>query len=245
MRNLFLTLIAFCFSTALIGQTANQKLKITPLTSDFYVFTTYHMFKGVSVSSNGLYVVTKSGVVLIDTPWDNTQFQPLLDSIEHKHNKKVIMCIATHSHEDRTAGLEYFKQQGIKTYTSTQTDSILESNGKQRAEFTFKKDTTFKLGKLVFKTFYGGEGHTEDNIVVWFKKRKILHGGCLIKSVDATNLGNITEANLDAWPVTLNRVKSKFAKPAFVIPGHDSWTNINSIDHTLMLLKQHMSGSKK
>ncbi|MGV3508007.1 MAG: BlaB/IND/MUS family subclass B1 metallo-beta-lactamase, partial [Sphingobacteriaceae bacterium] len=195
--------------------------------------------KGVPVSSNGLYVITKAGVVLIDTPWDNTQFQPLLDSIEHNHNKKVIMCVATHSHEDRTAGLEYFKQQGIKTYTSAQTDSILQSNGKKRAEFTFKNDTTFKVGELVFKTFYGGQGHTEDNIVVWFKKDRILHGGCLIKSLDAKNLGNIAEANLEAWPVTLNRVKSKFDKPALVIPGHDSWTNINTIDHTLMLLKQH------
>ena len=115
MRNLLLIVIAICFSATLIAQTANPKLKITPLTSDFYVFTTYHIFKGVPVSSNGLYVITKAGVVLIDTPWDSTQFQPLLDSIEHKQNKKVIMCVATHSHEDRTAGLEYFKQQGIKT----------------------------------------------------------------------------------------------------------------------------------
>ena len=67
----------------------------------------------------------------------------------------------------------------------------------------------------------------------------------MIKSVDATNLGNIAEANLSIWPVTLNKVKSKFAKPQFVIPGHDSWTNINSIDHTLMLLKEHKSGSKE
>lgn len=33
---------------------------------------------------------------MFDTPWDTTQFQPLLDSIKFKHNMNVLMCIATH-----------------------------------------------------------------------------------------------------------------------------------------------------
>lgn len=55
-----------------------------------------------------MYLVAKDGVVLFDTPWDTTQFQPLLDSIKLKHDKNVIICIATHAHEDRTGGLEYY-----------------------------------------------------------------------------------------------------------------------------------------
>jgi len=39
------------------------------------------------------------------------QFQPLLDNIAIKHKMKAIFCIATHSREDRTAGLEYFKNK--------------------------------------------------------------------------------------------------------------------------------------
>lgn len=220
-------------------QITDQKLVITHLTGGYYVFTTYKTFKNEPMSANGLFLVTDMGVVMIDTPWDTTQFQPLLDSIEINHKKKVVICIATHSHEDRTGGLEYFKQKGIKTYTTKQTDSICEKRGEKRAEFVIMRDTTFKVGQYSFQTFYAGEGHTKDNIVVWFDKDKILYGGCLLKSTEARDLGYVKEANLKAWPLTLNRVKQKFKAPKYIITGHQDWSDNNSIQHTLMLLQQH------
>src|SRR5881394_3644427 len=95
-----------------------QPLMITPLTGDFYIYTTYNIYKGDQVPANGMYLVTSNGVLMIDTPWDSTQFQPLLDSIQSRHHKKVVLCIATHFHEDRTGGLEFYQRQGIKTYTT-------------------------------------------------------------------------------------------------------------------------------
>src|SRR6185503_661817 len=86
---LLLFITAFGF-----GQTKKENLKITHLTGDFYVFTTWRDFKGTPFPANGLYVITDSGAVVIDTPWDTTQFQPLLDSIKAKHNQDVTMCIA-------------------------------------------------------------------------------------------------------------------------------------------------------
>lgn len=218
---------------------AEQKLVITPLTGDYYIFTTYQSFKNRRMSSNGLYVVTSGGVVMIDTPWDSTQFQPLLDSIRIKHKKKVVLCVATHSHEDRTGGLDYFKRQGIKTYTTKQTDSICLKRGEKRAEYTFTKDTTFKLGQYSFQTFYAGEGHTKDNIAIWFEKEKVLYGGCLLKSTEATDLGYVRESNLKEWPLTLNKIQQKFKSPKFYVTGHQDWSDNKSLQHTLLLLQQH------
>jgi metallo-beta-lactamase class B len=234
----FLFLLITLFSiTSLSAQI--PPLKITRLTGDFYVYTTYKPYKGTPVSANGLFVVTNQGVIMIDTPWDKAQFQPLLDSIENKHHQKVALCIATHSHEDRSAGLEYYKQKGIRTYSSKQTDMISEKTGEKRAEILFNKDTTFTVGPYSFETYYPGEGHTKDNIVIWFPKEKILHGGCAIKSTEATDLGYVKEANLTAWPVSLNNIKQHCRDPKFIIPGHQSWTSLKSIDHTLKLLKEH------
>lgn len=137
-----------------ISAQSDPKLKIASLTGDHYVFTTYRVYKGNHVSANGLYVLTKKGAVLIDTPWDTTQFQPLLDSIKKRHGANVVICIATHSHEDRTGGLEYFNKKGIKTYTSVLTDSICRATGEKRAKFHFKNDTTFKVGQYSFQTLY-------------------------------------------------------------------------------------------
>ena len=68
-----------------------------------------------------MYVNTVDGVVLIDSPWDTTQVKPLLDSIYKRHNKKVILCISTHSHDDRTGGINYLNRLGVKTYCSKTT----------------------------------------------------------------------------------------------------------------------------
>jgi metallo-beta-lactamase class B len=232
----FLIIIS-CFINCCANAQQNT-LKISHLTGDFYVFTTWRPFKGVPVSSHGLYFITEKGAVMIDTPWDTTKFQPLLDSIKLKHNKKVILCIATHSHEDRTGGLEFLKQKGVKTFTSKHTDEICKEKGEKRSEFTFLKDTTFKIDRHQLQTFYAGEGHTKDNLVIWFPKEKILYGGCLIKSTEAIDLGNLTDANVKAWPETLKKIKQKFPKPNYIITGHQDWSSAESINHTLKLLEK-------
>lgn len=223
-------------------QNTESKLRISHLTGDFYVFTTYNLYKGVQVPANGLYVVTTDGIILIDSPWDTSQFQPLLDTIFQRHNKPVVMCIATHFHEDRTGGLEYYRQKGIKTYTTRLTDEWSSKKGMKRAEFLLEKDTVFKIGEHTFQTFYPGHGHTQDNIVVWFAQEKVLYGGCLIKSWKDVNLGNLADASLTDYASSLENVKVKCKNPHFVIPGHNDWTNPASLDHTLKMaqeLKKH------
>jgi len=241
--NQFFRLIAFVsalFSfTHSFGQTQQPKLEISHLTGNFYVFTTFNLYKGEPVPANGMYLVTDSGVVMFDTPWDTTQFQPIIDSIKSRHNKSVVVCIATHSHKDKTAGLEFFKEHGVKTFTTIQTDDISKEKGEKRAEFLMGKDTLFTVGKYKFQTCFAGQGHTADNIVVWFEKEKVLYGGCLVKSVEATDLGYVGESNIEAWPATIKKLQAKFQKPKFIIPGHGTWASNKSLEHTLKLLKEN------
>ena len=239
MRRATLFTITFIFSlTTVFGRSNNAKLKISPLTGDFYIYTTYNSYEGSQVPANGMYLVTDNGVVLFDTPWDTTQFQPLLDSIKLRHNKTVTMCFATHWHSDKTAGLEYYRQQGIKTYTTTLTDELSKKNNKKRAEFLMTKDTVFQAGQYSFETYYPGQGHTEDNIIIWFNKEKILYGGCLIKGADDKNLGYLDDGNITTYAATLKRVQKKCKNPTFIIIAHNDWKNINSLKHSLKMAKE-------
>src|SRR5699024_11053083 len=160
----------FMFSIVVFGQNEETKLEIAHLEGDFYTYTTYNTYQGVKYPANGLYLITNEGAVMIDTPWDTTQFQSLLDSIKLKHDQNVNMVIATHWHSDKTAGLEYYRKKGIKTYTTVHTDSLSKENNMKRAEFLIEKDTTFQVGQYSFETFYPGEGHTADNIVISLNK---------------------------------------------------------------------------
>ena len=245
MRTILLT-IPFIFSmTNISGQAEKAKLKISHFTGDFYIYTTYNTYGENQVPANGMYLVTGNAVVMFDTPWDSTQFQPLLDSIKLKHNKTVVMCFATHWHSDKTAGLEYYREQGIKTYTTVRTDELSKKNNKKRAEFLMAKDTVFNVGQYTFETYYPGEGHTADNIVIWFKKEKILYGGCLIKGADDENLGYLGDANETEYESTLKNVQKKCRKPRFIIIAHSDWKNINSLKHSLVMAKELKKKSQR
>ena len=238
MRATLLT-IALIFSLANVyAQGESAKLKISHLTGDFYIYTTYNTYEGSRIPANGMYLITSKGVVMFDTPWDTTQFQPLLDSIQLKHHKSVIMCIATHWHSDRTEGLAFYQQQGISTYTTILTDELSKRNHKKRAEYLMAKDTIFNVGPYFFEVYYPGPGHTEDNIVIWFDKEKILYGGCLIKGVDTENLGYLGDANLEEYHATLKNVQRRYSDPRYIIISHSDWNNVHSLEHSIRMAKK-------
>ncbi len=232
MQKITTIIIGLFFSIISFSQIRDTSLNLYHLTGDFYIYKTYGLYKGNKIPANGMYLVTDSGVVLFDTPWDTTQFQPLLDSIKSRHNKDVIMCIATHSHEDRTGGLEYYNKQGIKTYTTRLTDEISKQREMKRAKFLISKDTLFTVGQYSFLTYYPGPGHAPDNIVIWFEKEKVLYGGCLIKSVDDSSLGNLSDANIKEYAATIKNVEKHCKNPGFIITGHNDWTDRKSLGHT-------------
>lgn len=229
--------ITFMIIQNVVAQ-SGDKLTVSHLTGGLYVYTTYNEYQSKPVPSNSMYYVTDAGVVLFDTPWDSTQFQPLLDTIQKRHNKKVVMCLATHYHADRTAGLDYYAKKGIKTYSSWNTWRLCKRNNEPQAQYIFGSgDSLFKSGKSFFTVMYFGEGHTEDNIVIWFPDEKVLYGGCLIKSTEATDLGNTADANMKEWPKTIKGLIKVFQEKAkYIIPGHLGWSNIGSLQHTLRLL---------
>ena len=130
----------------------------------------------------------------------------------------MVVCIATHYHDDRTSGLDYYQNKGVSTYSSKLTFDLCAEHDEKQAEQCFSNDTTFNIGNHSFQTYYAGEGHTKDNIVIWCNDAKILYGGCLVKSTESLGLGNTADAN--------------------VIPGHFGWKSNQGLAHTLELLNK-------
>jgi metallo-beta-lactamase class B len=91
------------------------------------------------------------------------------------------------------------------------------------------------LWELECGTGLSRRGHTVDNIVAWIEGRKVLFSGWLVKSVNAGNLGNTSEADLVSYPVTLKKVKEKYSSARIVVPGHGRPGGIDLITHTIAL----------
>lgn len=240
MRILLFTFICFC-SLGIYAQ-----LDFKKISDSSYVFTTYQVYKEAKISSHGLLKITGGGVVMIDTPWDTTQFQPLLDSIDLKFHKKVVLVISTHWHEDRTAGLDYYKSKGIATYSTYATKNLCRENNLPQAQYTFEGDTTFKVSNTLIETFYPGAGHSSDNIVVYFPQDKLLVGGCFVKSSEATDLGNLSDANIGMWRVAAKTLIKKYPDVKTVIPGHQEISSgKKALKHTLKLATEKYKGRKQ
>ena len=83
--------------------------------------------------------------------------------------------------------------------------------------------------------FYPGAGHTQDNIVVWLPKQKILFGGCFVKSIHSKNLGNMEDASVKDWPKSIQKVINKYPNIKIVVPGHGKVGDVNLLKHTAQL----------
>jgi metallo-beta-lactamase class B len=238
MRSFITFICCLLCSVAVRAQDSTMRINTTYLTGNVYVAVSYGEYKGTRYPANGLYVVTGKGIVLINTPWSEDQTTQLIDSLENRYHQKITHCIITHFHADCTAGLDILKAHGVKTYSTQQTLDLCKEKGEKQAQYVFRKDTTFNINGVAVQTYFPGEGHTRDNIVVWLPKSKVLYGGCFVKSTEAKNLGFVGDGNVKEWPASLKRLKAKFPKPAYLVPGHDGWQGgMQQVEYSLQLLK--------
>lgn len=234
--------IQFFIVSILLSSFVNAQVKDfviePPIKPNLYIYKTFGVFGGKEYSANAVYLITKKGVVLFDVPWPKEQYQSLMDTIQKRHNLPVIAVFATHSHDDRAGDLSFYNNKGIKTYATAKTNELLKKEGKAISTETIKTGKPYRIGGEEFIVDFLGEGHTVDNVVVWFPKYNVLDGGCLVKSRTATDLGYTEEANLEQWPQAMAKLKSKYSKATLVIPGHDEWKGGGHVEHTLSLLNK-------
>jgi metallo-beta-lactamase class B len=233
--------VCLLFPIFTFSQTRSFKITTSHLVDNIYVHTSYGLLSdGKNVfPANGLYIVSEAGIVLVDTPWDEDQTEQLVNMLQKKYQKKIIYCISTHFHADRTGGVNVLKRHGIKTFCSTLTKQLAKQSGDLQPEFTFSKDTIFRAGKLILQTYYPGEGHTKDNIVIWLPQSKVLFAGCIVKSLDADDIGNIKDGNLAQYPLSIVRIQEHFPDARYVVPGHQGWKGgTQMLTHTLLLVRQ-------
>ena len=97
---------------------------------------------------------------------------------------------------------------------------------------------SLRFGNEEVEVYYPGPTHSSDNLVVYFPKQNVLFGGCMIKSMESKDLGNIADANLQEWPKSVKRVLERYKDSKIVIPGHGEWGNTDLIKYTLQLCEE-------
>lgn len=233
-----LTILSF-FVATLGFKSQIKPIVIEQLDKNLYVYQTFNTYKGVEYSANSMFLVTKKGVILFDVPWQKTQYQELIDIFQKRFNKPLIAVFVTHFHEDRAGDLSFYNDKNIPTYATSKTNEFLRKEGKATSKNIIESGKTYKFGGEKFVPQYFGAGHTEDNIFVYFPKYKTIDGGCLVKSSEAKDLGNLGDANVKIWPKTIEKILKTYPNVKTVIPGHDDWKKQGHLEKTLELLKEN------
>ncbi len=220
------------------GSDDTNYVELSKINDEIWVHTTYESYNGNRTPSNGLVVVSTKGIVLIDTPWNNAQTKELISITKSVFSKDIVVTIITHAHDDRIGGIDTLIENHVDVRSTRLTAKEAEKIGYEKPQPTLDSEPNFSVGNIDMETFYPGEGHTIDNITVWFPQYKVLFGGCVIKSIDSKDKGNISDANIKQWPDTINKVLEKYSKAEIVVPGHGNWGSLDLARHTLELVSK-------
>jgi metallo-beta-lactamase class B len=186
------------------------------------------------IPSNGLIAVTDRGLLLVDTAWTDVLTEALLKWGYERFRRPWIGAVITHDHADRDGGLGALQRWQIPVAALDLTVAKLTHRGLHGVTTLFTAAWGQFRDPRGFEAFYPGPGHTSDNIVLRFPT--VLFGGCLIKSMEAKDLGFTGDANLASWPEAVLRVAARYPGVS-IVPGHGTIdTTSGAFQHTLDLL---------
>jgi metallo-beta-lactamase class B len=236
--------LAGCQSTEVAPNPKEEGIRVAddvtvrPLGEGVWVYTTYFdVPESGRVGANGLVVISDQEAALINLPWTDEQTAALFDWIEEKQGATVKAVVPTHFHQDCMGGLAEAHRRGATSYGLDKTIALARRDHLPVPQSPFQLRTAIHCGTSMILVTYPGIGHTTDNVVAWLPKQKILFGGCLVKSLDAQSLGNTSDGDLMAFPVTLKKIKAAYQNAKIVVPGHGDWGGLELVDHTLRLCK--------
>jgi glyoxylase-like metal-dependent hydrolase (beta-lactamase superfamily II) len=203
-------------------------------------------------------------IIWVDTPYTDSATELVWNWIKSMGWKEKIIEVNTGFHNDNLGGNGFLLKKSVDIYGTDLIVKMLNDQSENtRSQILmwlkkpkFKKyynvhstakyhppnhvialkpnEGTYLLNGLL-EIYYPGPSHSKDNLIVYFPDKKLLFGGCAVKSIQSKNLGFTGDAIMSEWPKSLNRVLSRYSDSLFVVPGHGEVGGLDLIKHTLEL----------
>jgi glyoxylase-like metal-dependent hydrolase (beta-lactamase superfamily II) len=211
------------------------------------------------MNANSGFVVTKDGVVVIDSGSSYRVAQQIHAAIRRVTKQPVKYVINTGGQDHRWLGNGYFKQQGATIIANKKAIDDMTARGaeqlaslkrdiKERSDGTvitlpdqsFDTEKTLKLGGTELRIIHTFGGHTPGDSVVWLPQSRVLFAGDLVY-VDRL-LGVLPFSNTKHWLASFEALE-KLA-PKQIVPGHGNVCDLakarRDTKDYLVLLRSHM-----
>ncbi len=254
MKKALILILTVLIQLSVIAQSDHQTLKVSSnvelirISANAYMHVSYtHMPSYGRVASNGLLFVNGTEAFLFDTPMTDSLTMDLVSFIRDSMKLKIAGFVPNHWHADCIGGLGYLQDQKIESYANQMTIDLARSKNLPVPGHGFKDSIELHLGNKLIKCYYLGAAHSLDNIVVWIPSEKILFPGCMVKSLNAKDLGNTADGDLTAYPKTIDALIRKFPMANIVVPGHGQYGGLELLIHTkeLAAAKSHVDENRR
>lgn len=216
-------------------------LAVEMLHPGVWVHTSHHAASdvGTHLPSNGLVVQHGDSVWLVDTAWGDDLTVELLDWVERELRLPVAGAIISHVPAASIGGAEALACKGIPSWAHPVAARTTQGQG---GDSVFAPLPELTAGDAIgwvggIEIFYPGRGYRPGNLMVWLEQQRLLYGGCALRPLTATCLGNIKGADLAEWPRAIRRAKSMYGNARVIVPGHGPLAGPSLLDHTLLLLE--------
>jgi glyoxylase-like metal-dependent hydrolase (beta-lactamase superfamily II) len=238
----------------------SDELQIRPIVKNSFLVT--HSFpwpaNSLLVRYPGRYIIW------VDTPYTDSGTEQVWKWIKSDIGSEKIIEINTGFHNDNLGGNGFLYTKSIDVYGSSLTVQLLKDcSEKTKAQildwlkkpkfekyyiahsqaeymppnnvFDIAPDEVLNLLDGLIEIYYPGPSHSKDNLMVYFPDKKLLFGGCPVKSVLSKGLGFTGDADMLEWPKSLKRILSRYKDAVIVVPGHGEVGGLDLIKHTLSL----------
>ena len=199
----------------------SAELQIRQIAEDTFLVT--HSFPW---PANSLIVRYPSQLIIwVDTPYSDRATEQVWQWIKAELGDERLIEINTGFHNDNLGGNGFLYTKSIAVYGSTSTARLLttcaEKTRKQLLNllkkpelkkyymayskanyfppdhlFDIQPDERIVFFKGLCEIYYPGPSHSKDNLMVYFPDKKLLFGGCAVKSMNSKSLGFTGDADL-------------------------------------------------
>lgn len=215
------------------------ELKVEKVTANVYALigsTDARSYENQGLNDNLGFVVTPTGVVLIDSGASRQGAELVASAIAKVTRKPVRWVINTGSQDHRWLGNGYFASKGariiaLRRTVDTQREYAAQQLDMLRPVLKDRLDGTvpayaakpiaadhakLELGGVHLELHWFGDAHFPGDVVVWLPKQKVLFSGDLI-FVDRI-LGVLPSSRVVSWRRAFHAAEK--LNPTYIVPGH-------------------------
>lgn len=188
------------------------------------------------------FIVTKAGVILIDSGGSYKGAQLIHQAIKTITDKPVAVVINTGGQDQRWLGNDYFKKQGARIIAAKaavldqqkrvdgQLSSLDTLVGKQGmagtvasfADESFDTSLELTIGGVQLQLHNPGIAHTPGDTYVWLPKQKLVFSGDIVYVERMLSVSSVSKSK--SWIQAFQAMAT--LQPNIVIPGHGHATDL-------------------